>query len=460
MSNGLKCSFGAGATLLHLFVASVFVGLASRPASAQAVNCTTNDYPGGPIVSQAWLTCGTNAQAGPGSVSVGPYAGYILGGQTGENSAYFGSSAGSQSTGNFNTATGFDAFRSSAGNGNTATGHQAGVDVSGDGNTASGNMAGQDVTGHNNTATGSLAGNVVTGNNNVAVGVAAGQVVNGNDNVGVGATAGAAVTGSNNAAFGKESGFSVTGDNNAAYGANAGKSVTGSNNVAMGSAAGLNVTGSGNTAIGAGAGQAFSVNNTTSLGAGAQAVRDNQMALGTTANTYTMAGIKSAASTAAQSGPTYLATTDANGNMAATAFSTEELVATVGQSTATNIAQDASIAILADGLVDNTNAIADLDGRVGALENNSAALSNQISEVRTEARQGIAAAIAMANPGMPSAPGKTTWATNVGYFKGAVAFGGSLMYRFDTPAPTALSLGYSYGGGDSHAARMGLQGEF
>lgn len=315
------------------------------------------------------------------------------------------------------------------------------------------------------TSVGDGAGEGSSGVQNTAIGQGAGALVNGVSNTSVGVFAGREVDGDANSAFGIGAGLFVTGNNNTASGSDAGRRVNGSNNVAYGTQAGSYIGGSNNTAIGTGAGSGTSttqlvVNNTTSLGAGAQAVRDNQMALGTAANTYTMAGIKSAASTAAQSGPTYLATTDANGNMAATTFSTEELVATVGQSAATNIAQDASIAILADGLVDNTNAIADLDGRVGALENNSTALSNQISEVRTEARQGIAAAIAMANPGMPSAPGKTSWATNVGYFKGAVAFGGALMYRFDTPAPTALSMGYSYGGGDSHAARLGLQGEF
>ena len=158
MPKVLRHAFNLGAALLLLISAPGLLALSVRPAQAQVVDCTSNDYPGGPIVSGAWLSCDTNAMAGPSSVSVGLYAGYILGGQTGEYNAYFGSSAGSQSTGDFNTATGFDAFGSSAGNGNTASGHQAGTDVTGDGNTAGGNQAGQDVTGHNNAANGSLAG--------------------------------------------------------------------------------------------------------------------------------------------------------------------------------------------------------------------------------------------------------------------------------------------------------------
>jgi hypothetical protein len=42
--------------------------------------------------------------------------------------------------------------------------------------------------------------------------------------------------------------------------------------------------------------------------------------MGTGTNTYRMAGITSAASLAAQTGPTYFTTTDANGNLATSAF--------------------------------------------------------------------------------------------------------------------------------------------
>jgi len=52
------------------------------------------------------------------------------------------------------------------------------------------------------------------------------------------------------------------------------------------------------------------------IGRGVQATRANQVALGSAANTYTFAGVTSAASTAAQTGPTQLLTTDANGNIA------------------------------------------------------------------------------------------------------------------------------------------------
>ncbi|MBO6753518.1 MAG: YadA-like family protein, partial [Spongiibacter sp.] len=51
-------------------------------------------------------------------------------------------------------------------------------------------------------------------------------------------------------------------------------------------------------------------------GAGATTTRANQVALGTSSSTYTMPGITSQASRNAQSGPTQIVTSDANGNLA------------------------------------------------------------------------------------------------------------------------------------------------
>ena len=56
--------------------------------------------------------------------------------------------------------------------------------------------------------------------------------------------------------------------------------------------------------------------NSTAIGAGSATTRDNQMVFGTAANTYTAPGITSAASLAAQTGPTRLVTSDAGGNLA------------------------------------------------------------------------------------------------------------------------------------------------
>jgi autotransporter adhesin len=78
-------------------------------------------------------------------------------------------------------------------------------------------------------------------------------------------------------------------------------------------------TGTNATAIGPGASATFA--NSSAFGNGAAATAANQMAFGTASNTYRMPGLTSAASLAAQSGPTAFVTTDANGNLAATSLS-------------------------------------------------------------------------------------------------------------------------------------------
>jgi len=73
-------------------------------------------------------------------------------------------------------------------------------------------------------------------------------------------------------------------------------------------------TGIRSTAIGAGTRAAFA--NSAAFGANVESTRANQMAFGRETSTYTMAGIASAASRAAQQGPLEVVTTDAQGNLA------------------------------------------------------------------------------------------------------------------------------------------------
>jgi hypothetical protein len=96
----------------------------------------------------------------------------------------------------------------------------------------------------------------------------------------------------------------------------------GTNSTAIGTGAQANAgngpfgapTGNNATAVGSGAQANF--DNSAAFGANVHATRANQMAFGTSSNTYTMAGITSGASAAAQSGPLQVVTSDANGNLA------------------------------------------------------------------------------------------------------------------------------------------------
>ncbi|RWC67850.1 MAG: hypothetical protein EOS30_27295, partial [Mesorhizobium sp.] len=233
------------------------------------------------------------------------------------------------------------------------------------------------------------------------------------------------------------------------------------------------------TALGAGA--TALQDNSMAIGAGVTATRENQVMLGTGSNTYTLAGITSQASTAAQAGPTYLVTTDAGGNLAASTFDVATLTnlpaqvaqngiaiadlnSTVSSHTTqitantteladheTRIANNTSqistntqeLANHETRITNNTNEIADLDtrvttntsnitqldGRVGALEAGLQGLDDQISENRTEARAGTALALATAGLRYDDRPGKLSLAGGFGNFKGQSGLALGLGYN-------------------------------
>ena len=170
----------------------------------------------------------------------------------------------------------------------------------------------------------------------------------------------------------------------------------------------------------------------TAIGVGAAATRTGQVAIGTAATTYTLPGLGSAASRAAQSGPTQVVTTDASGNLAAIPIDIAAL--------------DRRIDAVGSG-------VAALGTRVGNVE-------RELRDTRREARQGVAAAMAMTAAPMPSRPGRTSWAGNTATFRGEWAAGFSMAHRFDLPVPVAINAGVSLAGNGFGGARLGLSGEF
>ena len=95
---------------------------------------------------------------------------------------------------------------------------------------------------------------------------------------------------------------------------------TGANSTALGS--GSTASGAGSTATGYSS--TASGTNSTAIGIGAQATRANQIAIGTVTSTYTAPGITSDASRNAQTGSTQFLTTDANGNLANSAYGPQD----------------------------------------------------------------------------------------------------------------------------------------
>src|SRR5262249_33575884 len=140
------------------------------------------------------------------------------------------------------------------------------------------------------------------------------------------------------------------------------------------------------TAVGPGASATFV--NSSAFGAGASATAANQMAFGTASNTYRLPGITSAASLAAQSGPTSFVTTDANGNLAATNFGPQN--------------------------------IAGLSASVAALQQGFSIVQENLQHGLNQAYEGTAVAIAMSGSALPDNK-RFAITSNWGNFRGTNA---------------------------------------
>lgn len=375
--------FTSGKTTTWAVLLAAGLGLPLFSGAAMAgdscVSGTTGLGTGTASGPNAWA-CGTGAQAN-NSVTVGPY------GSTATGISSTATGDGSTATGAFSQATG--SFSAATGANSKATGY--GATAAGTDSLASGASA---------TATGSVS--EATGDYSTATGAASAALANASTATGWSSLANA----ENSTATGASS--SATGVSSSAFGQ------------------GAVASGANSTAIGQGASAGF--DNSTAIGSGVSTTRANQVAIGGSGSTYTLAGLASPASNAAQSGSTFFVTTDSAGNLGTSSFS-----------------------------LDTINA---LDGRVAGLESEVGSVNRYARESRREARGGIAAAMAMTSAPMPSAPGRTSWATNYANFKGSSGFGAAVAYRLDTTASLALTAGYSYGGDDNHGFRVGMQGEF
>src|SRR6267378_592831 len=221
-----------------------------------------------------------------------------------------------------------------------------------------------------NAVGGGGATNTAIGNNSVAHGFASANTASGfaadasgqlSCNTATGFFADAHGDASANTASGFAANASGAGSQNIAMGFNADAHGDGTNNVAIGTFA--TATGANSSALGNGAQATF--DNSTAIGNGATATRANQQMFGTASNTYTMAGIATAAS-------------------------------------------------LADlGL---------------ASQSDISALNGRINDVNREARGGIALALAASGLQFDTRPGKVSLSGGYGNFKGQSGFAVGLGY--------------------------------
>jgi hypothetical protein len=185
-----------------------------------------------------------------------------------------------------------------------------------------------------------------------------------------------------------------------------GTSVQANNATAVGQ--GSSATAVGATALGQGSSAGFA--NSTAIGSGVTTTRANQVAVGTAANTYTLAGVTLAASTAAQSGPTKVVTTDAFGNLAAASFTPQD--------------------------------ISTLQSNVGMLQQDVSILQQQMKQ----AFEGTAIATAMGGASLPAGK-KFAISTNWGNFRGQNALGVAAQFRFTDYAVANLGVGGGFAQG-------------
>jgi trimeric autotransporter adhesin len=104
--------------------------------------------------------------------------------------------------------------------------------------------------------------------------------------------------------------------------------------------------------------------------------------------------------------------------------------------------------------------VGQLSSLTSGFQSQVTSLQSQIGDNRTEARRGIAAAVATASAPMPSAPGKTTWQVRGSTFQSEAGFGFGFAHRLRTAIPLSIVGGYGNGGGTQHTAYVGLGGEF
>jgi len=316
-------------------------------------------------------------------------------------------------------------------------------------------------------------------------------------------------------------GSTASGMGSAAYGASA--TATGVSGTAVG--AGARATGDYSSAIGQGAtasaeyssaiGYTASADHqhAVAIGYGAASTRADQMMLGTASYTYTLAGIASASSSAAQTGSSvYMVTTDENGNLAVAAVPAGSSVAVVddltsggsgaalsaeqgkvldGRVTTAQGTADAAVVSAWSATVTANSAMSTASGAlqrsggvmtgnlsmggnrvtdVGApVEANDAAnkayvdqqvgvLSDRVANVEQQARintQGVAIAIALGGVSLPANKNVAVGA-NLGFFQDAQAFAAQGVFRVDDHVYFNTGVGMALGNASTTGGRVGL----
>jgi autotransporter adhesin len=97
---------------------------------------------------------------------------------------------------------------------------------------------------------------------------------------------------------------------------------------------------------------------------------------------------------------------------------------------------------------------------VSQLNSIASGFASQLDTVQTEARRGIAAAVAANGYMMPSGPGRTTVQVAGAHFHGESAVGITAAHRLNFAPPVVVFGSYANGGGSEHVGKLGAGFEF
>jgi trimeric autotransporter adhesin len=197
-----------------------------------------------------------------------------------------------------------------------------------------------------------------------------------------------------------------------------------------------------------------SATNSIAIGSAAKSTHDNSVALGagtvTTAANQVNVGGRTIADVAA-------------GVAATDAVNVSQLTAVTGDVTAVTT----TVTTHTTQIAANTTQISTINSQLVGITADFAELQSGVDTLfdlrgrdRRDMKQGVAAAMSMAQAPMPSGPGRVSYAVNGATFRGEYALGASLNYRLNTQAPMAVSVGASFAGNKNNGFRLGVAGEF
>ena len=248
-----------------------------------------------------------------------------------------------------------------------------------------------------------------------------------------------------------------------------GASATGANSLAMGSSA----VSSGANAIATGTGAQATQSGSIAVGMNAASTGANAIAIGTgaTATGSVAVGVGASASNGgAAFGDGAVATAANSTAIGPGAAATHANAVAIGSGSVTSAANTVSVGAagserritnVAAGIspTDAVN-VSQISSITTGFQSQISGLQSQIFDNRTEARRGVAAAVATASAPMPSAPGKTSWQVRGSTFQSEFGVGFGFAHRLYTSTPLTIVGGYGNGGGNQHTGYVGLGGEF